>query len=499
VDDRRGRPSDDECYRSLASRDARFDGRFFFGVTSTGIYCRPICPARTPRRAHVRVFDCAAAAAAAGFRPCLRCRPETSPGTPAWSGTRATVTRALQLIDEGGLDAASVGDLADRLGVGERHLRRLFDEHLGVSPGAVARTRRVHFAKRLLDETDWPMTEVAQAAGFASLRRFNATLRETYGCPPGELRRRARQRAPGPRGEAIGLRVAYRPPFAFADLLAYLAPRALPGVEEVGAGVYRRSVQTAEGGGVVEIVDDSSTSALRIAGWSDDARPIAEWVARARRLFDCTADPAAIASVLEDDPRIGPRLARRPGLRVPGAWCGFEVAVRVILGQQVSVAGATTLAGRLIERFGEPLGRPSGAVTHRFPTPERLARADLASIGLPGARADALRRLARAVAGGRLALDGSTPPDAAREALLALPGVGSWTAEMIALRALGDPDAFPSGDLGLRRAAADGSDRRPSARALEAASQAWRPWRAYAAMALWSVPEQVPAVAGRSG
>ncbi|MGH0038352.1 MAG: AlkA N-terminal domain-containing protein [Myxococcota bacterium] len=487
-DDRRAPPGDDDCYRSLASRDPRFDGRFFFGVTSTGIYCRPICPAPTPRRAHVRIFGCAAAAAEAGFRPCLRCRPETSPGTPAWSGTRATVTRALRLIDEGALDDDAVASLAARLGLGERHLRRLFDQHLGVSPGAVARTRRIHFAKRLLDDTDWPMTRVAQAAGFSSLRRFNAAFRETYGCPPSELRRRRQRVRPG--DGPLCLRVAYRPPFAFDALLGYLAVRAIPGVEEVDDGVYRRSARLGEGASLVEIGDDPEAAALRVKLPAGDARPIAGWVARTRRLFDLAADPEAIASVLGGDARIGPLLARRPGLRVPGAWDGFEVSVRVILGQQVSVAGATTLAGRVVSRWGEPLAQPQGGVTHLFPTPERLTEADLQAIGLPASRADALRRLARGVAEGALVLDGSAPPDEVRAGLTSLPGVGPWTAEMIALRALGDPDAFPSGDLGLRRAAApsgrgEAASARPSARALEALSAAWRPWRAYAAMALW--------------
>lgn len=493
-DDRRGVPSEDDCYRGLASRDPRFDGRFFFGVTSTGIYCRPICPAPTPRRAHVRVFGCAAAAAAAGFRPCLRCRPETSPGTPAWSGTRATVTRALRLIDEGALDGAGVGRLAARLGVGERHLRRLFDQHLGVSPVAVAGTRRVHFAKRLLDETGWPMTRIAEAAGFSSLRRFNAAFREIYGCAPGELRRRRRGAGAAPAGMALALRAPYRQPFAFDDLLAYLAPRAIPGVEEIDGGIYRRSVALPGGGadraGVIEVADDPAAKALRVRLPAADARPIAGWLARTRRLFDLTADPEAIASVLDEDGLLGPRLRRRPGLRVPGAWDGFELSVRIVLGQQVSVAGATTLAGRLVERFGEPLPEPAGALTHVFPGPDRLAEADLEGIGLPGSRAAALRRLARAVAAGELDLDGSAPPDAVRRQLLALPGVGPWTAEMIALRVLRDPDAFPAGDLGLRRAAAGGAaaaaSAAPAARALLERAERWRPWRAYAAMALWT-------------
>lgn len=477
------------CYRALRARDARFDGRFFVGVRSTGIYCRPICPARTPLRRNVDFYPTAAAASEAGFRPCRRCRPEAAPGTPAWHGTSSTVTRALRLVLEGALDSGDVDGLAARLGIGERHLRRLFREHLGASPVAVAQTRRLHFAKKLVDETDLPMTAVALAAGYGSIRRFNAAMRSTYGVAPSALRKRARRGRGSLGGEtALVMRLAYRPPLAIDALFEFLALRAIPGVEEVAGRTYRRSLSI-QGHALrleVEAPSDSASLLLRVPA---SASPVVgRAVSIARGVFDLDADPDAVRDVLAADPLLAGPMTDTPGLRVPGAADGHELAVRAVLGQQVSVVGARTLAGRLVERFGSRLeegeGDPDEPIRHVFPTADQLADADVASIGLPKKRGEAVRQLSRAIAEERVVLAPGLPPDEAREALLALPGIGAWTAEYIAMRALREPDAFPSGDLVLRRAAGE-PDRPATAKALNARAERWRPWRAYAAIALW--------------
>jgi AraC family transcriptional regulator of adaptative response / DNA-3-methyladenine glycosylase II len=474
----------ERCLRALRSRDARFDGRFFVAVRTTGIYCRPICPARNARPENITWFACAAAAEEAGYRPCRRCRPETAPGSPAWEGTSATVARALRLIADGALDAAGVDTLASRLGVGDRHLRRLFTRHLGASPQSVAQTRRVHFARRLIDETRLPMSEVAWSAGFRSLRQFNDRVRATFGAPPSVLRRKAApERSPG----IVRLRVPFRPPFDFARLLAYLAPRAIPGVESCQGGVYRRSVRLDGRPATLAVALEPDGRHLRLTVGATGAAGLVRVVERVRRLCDLDADAPAIARQLRRDPRLQPFVPSAGTLRVPGCWDPFELAVRAVLGQQVSVAAATTLAGRLAQRFGEPLASPADDVTHVFPSAQRLADAELASIGLPGARAASLRGLARAVADGAVQLDGSAPIEETTAALQELPGIGAWTAHYVALRALGDPDAFPASDLGLRRALG-----RPGAplaeRELGRLAEAWRPWRGYAAVALWTAP-----------
>jgi AraC family transcriptional regulator of adaptative response / DNA-3-methyladenine glycosylase II len=478
----------DACYRALQTRDPRFDGRFFTGVRSTGVYCRPICPARTPRRENCLFLPCAAAAQEAGFRPCLRCRPEASPGTPAWLGTSATVSRALRLIDEGALDRGSVDDLAQRLGIGERHLRRLFLLHLGASPVSVAQTRRALFAKKLIDETALTMAAVAFASGYSSIRRFNAAIAGIYGRSPSELRRARRAQRAAQSGSEIALQLSYRPPYDWRALLRYLEARATPGVECVEEGRYRRSVRLGEVAGLVSIEPVPGANHLLARIRLDAPAGLIEIAARLRRILDLGADPVAIAAHLGRDRRLRTRLTANPGLRVPGTWDGFELAVRAILGQQVTVRGATTLAGRLVEAYGEPLanGAADPAISHTFPRPETLAGARLARLGLPRVRAEAIRALARAVADGELALDGG-PPAAALETLRGLPGVGEWTAQYVAMRALREPDAFPASDLGLRRAL--GSSSRPaSPRDVAAAAEAWRPWRAYGAMLLWTQP-----------
>jgi AraC family transcriptional regulator of adaptative response / DNA-3-methyladenine glycosylase II len=472
------------CYRAMRARDARFDGRFFVAVRTTGIYCRPVCPAPTPRRENCTFVACAAAAEEAGYRACLRCRPEAAPGTPAWQGSSATVMRALRLIEAGALDDSGVDALAAKLGVGDRHLRRLFATHLGASPHAVAATRRSHFAKQLIDQTSMPMAEIAFAAGFASVRRFNDAIRSTFGRPPRALRRTQRGRGAGDAG--VELRLAYRPPYAWEDLLAFLAARAIPGVECVTDGVYRRSFRQDDAVGWLEVAPLPASNQLRVRVRAAGAPRLIDLARRLRALFDLGAAPDAIAAALRDDAALAKALRAAPGIRVPGALDGFELAVRAILGQQVSVRGATTLAGRLVAQFGAKLPDDclppvsDGPVpTHEFPSPELLADADVASIGLPGARAAAIRALAREVARGGLRLEPAADPDAAREALLALPGVGEWTAAYVAMRALREPDAFPAGDLGLRRALG------VAAGELARRSEAWRPWRAYAAMLLW--------------
>jgi AraC family transcriptional regulator of adaptative response / DNA-3-methyladenine glycosylase II len=473
--------------RARLSRDPRFDGRFFVAVTSTGVYCRPICPAPSPRQAHVRYYPTAAAAAGAGYRPCLRCRPESAPGTPAWIGTSAVVRRALALVDEGAMDGSSVDALAARVGIGPRQLHRLFVAHVGAAPLAVAQTRRLHFAKTLLDETDLPVTEVAFASGFRSLRRFNDAFRRAFSRPPTGVRRLRRSDAP-PLPGGVALRLAFRPPYDLEALLAFLGARAIPGVERVEASAYARTIAAASGPAAVRLSGVPGRNELLLLVHEAPAAALLAITSHARRVFDLGADPAAVAAVLRKDPLLAPLARRRPGLRVPGVWDPFECAVRAILGQQVSVAAARTLAARLVERAGSRLERPIDGLARVFPSPRALAGADLAGLGITRARARTIAALAHAVADGRLDLGGS--PDAVRAALVELPGVGAWTAEYVALRALGEPDAFPAGDLVLRRAA--GGSRALAPHALAARAEAWRPWRGYAAFHLWGAAAPRP-------
>jgi AraC family transcriptional regulator of adaptative response / DNA-3-methyladenine glycosylase II len=453
----------DAFYSALRTRDSRFDGRFFVGVRSTGVYCRPVCPARTPLRRNCTFYGSAAAAQEAGYRPCLRCRPEAAPGSPAWEGSHATVTRGLRLIADGALDRGSVSGLAERLGVGERQLRRLFMKHLGASPVAVAQNRRVLFAKKLLDETDLSMTAVACAAGFGSVRRFNDAMQQAYRRPPAALRRAVSE--PCPAGE-IELRLAYRPPLDWQGLLRFFARRAIRGVEEVSGGAYRRSVALGDARGHIEVRKIAGEDRLRARIALDASAPLSVLAERIRRTFDLSADPCAVAEHLARDPALAARIAAHPGLRIPGAFDPFEVVVRAILGQQVSVAGATTLIGRLVERYGERVDPADFApgLTRIFPRPDALLGVDLRAIGLPAARALALAGAAQAVAEGALQLDGARDLAETIGQLQALPGIGDWTAQYVALRALQAPDAFPASDLGLRRALCEPCARAPSAR-----------------------------------
>jgi len=452
---------DDACYRAVLTRDRRFDGRLFVAVTTTGIYCRPVCPARTPRRENVRFYPSAAAAQDAGFRPCLRCRPESSPELRSWRGTSNTVSRALGLIEGGALGEGDVESLADRLGVGERQLRRLFEQHLGASPLAVAHTRRVLLAKQLIHDTRLPMSEVALAAGFGSVRRFNETFRSLYGRAPGSLRRADSPDATAVAAGDVTLRLAYRPPFDWDAMLAFLALRAIPGVEAVSGRAYARSIALAGHHGIISVEPGEGASAKATIRFPRvDALPAI--IARIRRVFDLSADPVAIGAHLAEDPLLAPLVVSRPGLRVPGAWDGFELGARAILGQAITVSAARRLAGALAEACGEPLkdARANAAgLTRVFPDPVRVARSDLSTLAMPHARIGALRSLARALLDDPSLLDAS-------------PSL--------------EPDAFPAGDSGLVRALATRLGHRPTPAELLSRAERWRPWRAYAAAHLWA-------------
>jgi AraC family transcriptional regulator, regulatory protein of adaptative response / DNA-3-methyladenine glycosylase II len=474
------------CYRAVRARDVRFDGRFFTCVKTTGIYCRPICPAKAAKFQNVLFLPSAAAAQAAGFRPCLRCRPELSPDVAAWRGTENTVARALQLIAEGGLDGeADVEGLAERLGVGERQLRRLFTRHLGASPVAVAQTRRLLFAKQLVQETGLSMAEVALASGFGSIRRFNAVFRALYSRAPSAFRH-----GKGTASSDIVLRLGYRPPYDWDAMLGFLAARAVPGVERVVGGAYRRTLEV-DGGvsGTLEVRPCRDALVARFRIPSMQALPAL--VAKLRRVFDLDADVQTIGAHLARDPALGPLVARRPGLRSPGGWDGFEQAVRAILGQQVSVVAARKLAGALVAIAGGPV--PAGrldypGLDHLFPTPARLLAADLSRLPMPEARKEALRWVAVAALRDPELFRVGVGSDTAVAKLRALRGFGDWTAQYVALRALGEADAFPAGDVALQRAARKliGRPTKLGAPELLARADPWRPWRGYAAQHLWT-------------
>ncbi len=488
----------EHCYRALRNRDPRFDGRFFVGVRTTGIFCRPICPAPSPRARNCTFWPSAAAAQAAGFRPCLRCRPEAAPGTPAWRGTAASVSRALRLIEAGGLDGdGSVEKLAAQLGMGERHLRRLFERHLGATPSAVAKLRRTLFAKQLIDETRLPMTEIALSAGFSSQRRFNACIREVYGRAPRELRRRRREDRVVPsdpesvgQGGAIELTLPYRAPLDWSSLLGFFGPRAIPGVEHVEDDRYLRSIRCAAGVGSLAVSHDAGRARLRVEVRVPSTEGLIDVSTRLRQLFDLDADALAIDASLASDPLLRAHVARQPGFRVPGAYDGFETAVRGVLGQQISVKGATTLAGRVAERFGRRLPRRLAlhpALTRAFPTPRRLLGADLESLGIVRARANTIRSLARAVLDEPGLLQPGSGLESDLERWVALPGIGPWTAHYVSMRVMREPDALPAADLGLRKAISTDPATPRSAREVEAALEGCRPYRAYAAMRLWAM------------
>ena len=478
------------CYRAISTRDARFDGRLFVGVRTTGIYCRPICPARTPKFENVSFYPSAAAAQQAGFRPCLRCRPETSPDLAFWRGTGNTVSRALALIESGGLDGADVEGLANRLGVGARQLRRLFSRHVGASPVAVAQTRRVLLAKQLIHETSLPMAEVALAAGFNSVRRFNETFLELFGRAPATLRR-SRDKT-GREAGALSVRLAYRPPYDWDAMMTFLAARAIPGVETVSENVYRRTIAIGGASGTISVMP-ADNNRIDVSVRFPDMAALPQIIARVRRVFDLAADPDMIGEHLSLDPVLAPLVSARPGLRVPGAWDGFELAVRAILGQQITVPAATRLLGRLVLAHGAMLPASAGDVvdlSHLFPSPLRLASADVAALGMPNARAVAVKSLARAMAADPAIFGRGASLEDAIVKLRSLPGIGEWTAQYIAMRELREPDAFPAADIGLTRAMATEDGQRPSPSQLLSHAERWRPWRAYAALHLWAAAIQ---------
>ncbi len=500
----------EHCYRAVRSKDARFDGWFVTAVTSTGIYCRPSCPAVTPKRANVRFLPSAAAAQRSGFRACKRCRPDASPGSPEWNARADVVGRAMRLIADGSVDRDGVAGLARRLGYSERHLHRQLVTELGAGPLALARAQRAQTARLLIETTALPFTDVAFAAGFPSIRQFNETVREVFASTPTELRRGAngaagRRNGGGPRAvgarsastnghgtaspdaaPTLELRLRHRAPLDAAGLLAFLGQRAVPGVEQLTAdGAYRRVLALPHGPGIAELSPAATGDHVRCTLRLADLRDLAAAVQRCRRLLDLDADPVAVAEALGADPLLAPLIARVPGRRVPGAVDGAELAVRAVLGQQISVAGARTLAGRLTAALGEPLPAPEGGLTHAFPTAGAIAATEPTTLPLTRNRAFALVTLCGALADGTLALDPGADREAARERLLTLPGIGPWTIEYVAMRALGDPDAFPTTDLGIRHAVERLGV--PGDRASVAAlAERWRPWRAYAVQHLWA-------------
>ena len=473
----------DRCYEAARSRDRRFDGLFFIGVTSTGIFCRPVCPARTPKRENVRFYRTAAAAESAGFRPCRRCRPETAPGSAAWDYGSDLVTRALTLIDEGALDDSRSEVLADRLAISERQLRRIFNTHLGTTPMAVARSRRSHLARRLLDDTDLPISTIAFAAGFGSVRQFNDVMRAVFDRTPSELRGRD---APASTDAPIRLRLSYRPPFDWLAVGGFIGERAIEGIETWGGETYRRVVRLGEHHGMLEVHDEPERSSLVATLHTPSVPALLPITSRLRRLFDLDADPGAVHRVLGSDAQAAQLFSRRAGVRIPGTWDPLEVIVRAVVGQQISVRAAAAIVARITNAYGKPVeGYEDLGLTRAFPTAADLAESSLDDTGVTARGAGAIRHLARLVAQGSLTAAACEGPESLKTALESVPGVGAWTSAYIALRAFGEPDAFPAADLGLRKAATPIFGRVPSAAELGTHAETWKPWRSYAALHLW--------------
>lgn len=469
----------ESCYRAVSAKDARFDGMFITAVTSTGIYCRPSCPAITPKRANVRFFSTAAAAQAAGFRACKRCRPDASPGSPEWNVRADIVARAMRLIDDGVVDREGVAGLARRLHLSERHIHRLLVAEVGAGPQALARAHRAQTARVLIETTVMTFSEIAFAAGFASIRQFNDTIREVFASTPSQLRAKRGSDALSAPG-SITLRLPYRAPLDARALFGFLTERAVPGIEESDDETYRRTLGLPHSPGIVELKSEGDYISCRLR--LGDVRDLTAAVHRCRRLLDLDADPVAIDSMLSADPILRPLVARSPGLRVPGTVDGTELALRAVIGQQISVKGARTIAARLVAGFGKPLTVPTDGLTHVFPDAEVVAEADLTKIGMPRARQATVKALATALAAGGIAIDPGADRDETRARLLELPGIGPWTASYIAVRALGDPDSFMATDLGIRHALTQlGVSDDPMTIA-----ERWRPWRAYAQQHLWT-------------
>lgn len=468
----------DTCYRALAARDPRFDGRFFVGVETTGIYCRPVCTARTPRKDRCTFYRSSAEAEKSGFRACFRCRPELAPGHAEVDAVQRVVEQAVAMIEEGFLDENGVDDLANAAGVTARHLRRAMVDAIGVTPVELAQTRRLALAKQLLQDTKMRITDVAFASGFSSVRRFNTAFRSRFDIAPSDVRRGSAA------GDGIRLRLDYRPPLAWEPLLEFLRVRAIPGVERVDGDTYARVVANGTTTGTIRVAPARDRAALVVTIDGELANGLARIVSRLRTLFDLDAAPDAVARRLRSDRRLRRAVEAQPGLRVPGAFDPFETIIRTILGQQVSVRGATTLTGRLVETFGRTAMTNDPSLTHVFPEPARIARASadrIASIGLPRKRATTLRAVARGFANGALTPSPAQDVDEYVDKLIAIPGIGPWTAGYVAMRVLHHPDAFPTGDLVLEKTL-DLEKKRLAERA-----ETWRPWRAYAAMYVWSM------------
>ncbi len=465
--------------RARLARDARFDGLFFIAVRTTGIYCRPICPAPTAKEANVDYFEHSAAAAASGYRPCLRCRPELAPGRAPCDGNTLAFELAWQRVRDGALNEMSVAQLADEIGLSERQLRRQFVQHVGAAPLAVHTTQRLLLAKQLLTETRLPVTDIAFASGYRSLRRFNQAFVEGCGMPPSRLRVATAENP----GETIRLKLVYRPPYDFAGILDFLATRAIDGLEQVDAVSYRRVLGPADAPAWVNISQASAPNTLLLQIEAQHLPLLPDVIRRVRRLFDLDAQPDAIARVFATDPLLASAVQAAPGIRVPGAFDGFETAVRAVLGQQVSVAGARTLCTRLVHAWGASVSTAEAANTRLFPTATVLADADVKSIGMPTARANSIRTLARAARDGEIDLERMQPLAAFVDLLCTLPGIGPWTAHYIAMRCLHHPDAYPAGDLVVRKQLGVGEA--ISTADAERRAETWRPWRSYAVMHLW--------------
>jgi AraC family transcriptional regulator, regulatory protein of adaptative response / DNA-3-methyladenine glycosylase II len=473
----------ERCLRAVQSKDERFDGWFFTAVVTTGIYCRPSCPVRPPKASNMRFYPSAAAAQQAGFRACKRCRPDASPGSPEWNQRADVVGRAMRLIADGVVEREGVGGLADRLGYSTRQVERHLQAELGAGPLAIARAQRAQTARVLIETTSLPMAETALAAGFASVRSFNDTVREVFAAPPSQLRQRAAGGVASATPGTLELRLPFRRPLCPDNLFGHLVTTAVPGVEEWRAGWYRRTLRLPHGGGIVALAPGPDHIDCRLS--LGDLRDLAAAISRCRRLLDLDADPVAVDEQLGADPHLAPLVAAGPGRRVPRTVDPAEFAVRAVLGQQVSTAAARTHAARLVSAHGTAIDDPHGGLTHLFPEPGSLAELDPATLALPRARRTTLISLAAALASGELDLGPATAWDEARRRLADLPGFGPWTVETIAMRALGDPDAFLVGDLGIVRAARQlGLPSTPAA--LGAVSAAWRPWRAYAVQYLWA-------------
>ena len=483
----------DQCYVAVQSRDQRFDGWFVTAVRTTGIYCRPSCPAITPKRSNVDFFPTAAAAQQRGFRACKRCRPDASPGSPDWNVRHDVVARAMRLVADGVVEREGVGGLARRLGYSERHLNRVFTDELGAGPLAVARAQRAHTARLLVETTSLTATDVAFAAGFGSVRQFNDTVRDVFGVSPTQLRAASRRRpsldSPTSDGIVAGatgvvsIRLPVRAPFASTDVMSFIGDRAIPGIESWDGCTYRRSLDLPAGPAVVELVahDDHVAARVGLSSWSD----LGVAVQRMRRLLDLDSDPAAVDAALRSDPALAGLVRAVPGRRAPASVDPYETAIRGVVGQQVSVAGARTVAGRIVRQVGRRLAEPTGEITHLFPRPDELADAPDDAFSMPGARRDTIRRLAAAVADGRLELDVGSDPAVARLQLLSLKGVGPWTADYVVMRGLGHPDTFLTTDLGVRH----GLDRLGID--VDHATT-WSPWRSYAVHHLWASLASAP-------